>query len=78
MGARGICALEKRWSGARHENKSGKEGSESSLCNVYHCGLFLYCKMKLLVFCLITGSLPLLYDSSIRIHPNSIFLFSSS
>jgi hypothetical protein len=54
-----------------------RRGSEGSLGNVYHCGLIFHYKTKLLVIYLIAGSLPLLYDSSIRIHPNPNFLFSS-
>jgi hypothetical protein len=54
-----------------------RRGSEGLLGNVYHCGLIFYYKIKLLVIYLITGSLPLLYDSSIRIYPNPVSLFSS-
>ncbi len=53
-----------------------RRGSDGSLGNVYHCGLIFHYKTKLLVIYLIAGSLPL-YDSSIGIYPNPIFLFSS-
>jgi hypothetical protein len=43
-------------------------GSETLLGNVYYCGLIFYL-IRLLIIYPFTGSLPLVYDSSVLLIP---------